>query len=284
MFDYLRLVRWKNLLIIGLTQLLFVLLTRTVFLALNDIALIISTILTAAAGYVINDYYDLEADKINKPNKIFISKSIRKDQSRRFYFALVTLALWVGHYALKELTSVILTINILLFLYSYKLKRWPIIGNLMVSICSAGVIFIIYIANSSSIEAFKVESKGILFFFSICALLTSMVREMVKDMEDIEGDKVAGYKTLPILAGIKTTKAIAILSLFSLLLYYFIGALEFYPKSFLPLVGFFIIVLFSSFILFKISKVNKKEDYSKLSIYCKILMLVGLGSVILWLV
>ena len=147
MTDYLRLVRWKNLLIIGLTQLFFIYLTKAQFLEFKDIALIISTLLTAAGGYVINDFYDLEADKINKPNKVFIGKTIPKDHSRRFYFLLVILALWIGYYAFGPNTTYILYINVLLFLYSYRLKRWPLIGNIAVSICTAMVIYFLFITN-----------------------------------------------------------------------------------------------------------------------------------------
>jgi 4-hydroxybenzoate polyprenyltransferase len=286
MKDYLGLIRWGNLLIIGFTQLFFIYLTRVSFLEFSDIALIISTLLTAAAGYVINDFYDLEADKINKPNNVYIGKIIPKDHSRRFYFLLVTLSLWIGYYALAELTSVILTINISLFIYSYRLKRWPLIGNIVVSICTASVIFIVYISNPPSVDYYKSDSFNLLIFFSLCAFIISMVRELVKDIEDIDGDKVAGYKTLPIVAGIKPPKSIAMLSLFVLLILYFRAALGNISHdaidTYYPVIGFIIVTGVSIILLFKIGLANKKEDYSKLSTYCKIFMLVGMLTALLF--
>lgn len=282
MRDYLGLIRWKNLLIIGFTQLFFIYLSRVEFLEFTNFALVLSTLLTAAAGYVINDFYDIEADRINKPSKIYISNSIPKDHSRRLYFMLVILSLWIGYYALAHLTSIILTLNVALFLYSYRLKRYPIIGNIIVSLCSASVIYIVYIASPNSLESFKSNSFPLLFFFSICAFLISLVREIIKDLEDIDGDKKAGYKTLPIVADLKVSKWFSYISLFALILYY--GYYVSITPSTLQLVGLGIISISSIFLILKIGLANKKEDYSKISKYCKILMLVGMLTAVLFVV
>lgn len=282
MRDYLGLIRWKNLLIIGFTQLFFIYFTRVEFLEFTNFALVLSTLLTAAAGYIINDFYDIEADKVNKPSKIYIGKSIPKDHSRRLYFMLVILSLWIGYYALAQLTSIILTINIALFLYSYRLKRYPIIGNILVSLCSASVIYMVYIASPNSLESFKSNSFPLLFFFSICAFLISLVREIIKDIEDIDGDKKAGYKTLPIVADLKVSKWFAYFSLFALILYY--GYYVSITPSTLQLVGLGIISISSIFLMVKIGLANKKEDYSKISKYCKLLMLVGMLTAVFFVV
>mgnify|MGYP000132630159 CR=1 FL=1 len=288
MTDYLRLVRWKNLLIIGLTQLFFIYLTKAQFLEFKDIALIISTLLTAAGGYVINDFYDLEADKINKPNKVFIGKTIPKDHSRRFYFLLVILALWIGYYAFGPNTTYILYINVLLFLYSYRLKRWPLIGNIAVSICTAMVIYFLFITNPVIYlylsNGVKKNSLMLLTNFTIFAFLISMVRELIKDIEDIDGDKKVGYKTLPIITNTITTKVLSIITIVLLNLAYwdYIQCMEY--VSIIPKMGYYLILLSSLFLVYKIVKANNKVDYSKISSYCKILMLVGMGTAVLWFI
>jgi 4-hydroxybenzoate polyprenyltransferase len=165
--------------------------------------LTISTLLIAAAGYLINNYYDKEIDIINKGNKL---NTLSKEALLTGYSILNITALILSFtFALSNYIFCIFPCSIfLLWLYSFSLKGLPFIGNLSVALLSATVP-IIYLSIQGLTHA-SASSVDLITTFSFLAFFSTLAREVVKDIEDIKGDKAQGLKTIPILWGIKTAK------------------------------------------------------------------------------
>lgn len=296
---YLDLIRPKNLIIVAFTQLFFqyiiivpVFKAAGLTLALSQVnlsLLILCTVLIAAGGNIINDYYDREIDKANQRR----TKSLLLDTGEifKFYLLIVILGGIIAFYVAWNIENLKLFLiypiaAILLFLYSYKFKHLPLLGNLVVSLFTALVIFILLFAERNSIQSFlnnQSPARNILLYCSMgfmsFAFLSNLVREIVKDLEDQEGDRQNGSKTLPIVIGIKGAKIIATAFLILLLV-----ALMAWPlinlqtnfhvanKIYLRLV----LTLPIFYFLNKLYKAESKKHYHQLSQELKFYMIAGL--------
>lgn len=297
---YIKILRPINLLIISISQLLLYYFVFLPFIDRSNLSgiyiylLVIDTVLIAAAGYVINDIIDYKADSLNKPHKLYIGAEISLTASKIYYFGLVLTGFLLASFLAYKVDEVPLIgiyplMTILLFVYSKYWKGRPLLGNLVVSLFTVFVSGILMVAERSSIIELlqSHERNGFLFLFVIFgymtfAFLTSMMRELVKDIEDIDGDKILGYKTLPILIGGKRSKNIASVYSFSIvLLLSFVGVL-FVKISFLigSLVIFLLLIPQSIFILYLCSKASKKSDFTKISKQVKVLMVLGLFAIV----
>mgnify|MGYP000845541696 FL=1 len=182
--------------------------------------LTISTLLIAAAGYLINDYYDIEIDFINKAHK---QNPLSKQALLTGYIILNITALILSFtFAFSNYIFWIFPSSIfLLWLYSYRLKGLPFIGNLIVALLSAAVPFIYLSIQEISIGSLTnthTYSVDLIIIFSFLAFFSTLARELAKDIEDIKGDKAQGLKTIPILWGINIAKFWTIFFLLSTLL------------------------------------------------------------------
>ena len=200
--------------------------------------LTISMLLVAAAGYLINDYYDKEIDFINKGPK---QNSLSKQVLLSCYSTLNIAALVLSYtFALNNYIFLIFPSSIfLLWLYSFKLKGLPFIGNLIVAALSATVPIIYLSIQDISIGRFShTPSLDLIITFSCLALFSTLARELVKDIEDIQGDKAQGLKTIPILWGIKTAKIWGLIFLFCTLfiLGLLIAGVAYFDFNIIPLV------------------------------------------------
>jgi len=229
---FLRLIRWPNLVIILLTQILLRYSVIAPFLQSDAanlqfstpgfILLVLATILIAAAGYIINDFFDQEIDRINKPEKMIIGTHISSRRAKTLYRVLNTVAILLGFIASYTSGSFSLglifpLIAAMLWIYSARHKRRFFSGNLVVSFLSAMVVLIVWlfeytaIINSGQDISGHVKTIGVVvWFYAAFAFLVSMVREIVKDIEDVKGDAEAACKTLPLKAGIQFAKIVAI--------------------------------------------------------------------------
>lgn len=217
---FFRLVRWQNLAFIALTQLLFY---SCIFLPLygsrNDaklVVLMIASVLIAAAGYIINDYFDLNIDRVNKPRKNVIDRVIHRRWAIIWHLALsmsgvILTAVAVG-FQYWYLVLANLACVLLLWFYSTSLKRTLLIGNFSISLLTAWTILILFFAFSQPSNAFNTSDQLSIKFFRLAflyagfAFILSLIREAVKDVEDMRGDEKYGCRTLPIVTGIRTAK------------------------------------------------------------------------------
>lgn len=253
MIHYFKLVRPINLLVLALTLLLF----RYCFIdveayrmydfmpylkASSFYILLITTILIAASGYVINDIFDVDTDQVNKPEKLIVGKHISDSKAFNFYMILTGLGV-IGSFVLvfttkqMKISMIPLMVSVLLYLYASNLKKIALVGNIVISICAT--LPIIFLAlydlriNDFDTAVIVLFTQGIglaALVYGTFAFLTTMTREIIKDVQDIKGDDVIDAKTFPILMGINASKILIvffqliILSFLLLISYYFLAA------------------------------------------------------------
>ncbi len=232
----------------------------------------ISAAVVAGGGNIINDYFDYEIDKINRPNRPLPSSLITKRETLSLYFLLVALSIILSLYISIEAVAIVLATNVLLYFYSSTLKKIPLIGNLVISACTA--LAFIY----GGIVVGNIYSAIIPAVF---AFLVNLVREIVKDIEDIEGDKKNHLETYPIKYGIEKSKALLIV----LLIFLFIATII--PIVFrLYRIEYFIIVMFCVnlpliYFIREITSDHFLKKISNLSTMLKFTMIFGLLAIYL---
>lgn len=244
---------------------------------IKSLWLILPAILSAAAGYIVNDIYDIITDAINKPERCTVNNTISKKNAWILYFILSLSSIGISIFFSFYYFLVILAVNILLYLYAFKIKGTPIIGNLLVALLSASVI-------TCCLLLIKIETWAGYFNFmgyTIFAFFISLIREIVKDMQDIEGDIAAGYKTYPILNGVKGSKVliyalitiqILLGSIYAVITY----GIDLYVSSIIMSMITLVLLLFINWL----AKSKTKEDYRKCSMLLKALMLLGVINLI----
>jgi 4-hydroxybenzoate polyprenyltransferase len=272
----LKLVRWKNLGIIFLTQILVVF----AFLQYNSVVLvnfqkiifiIISCICISAAGYVINDYFDVKIDQINKPNEVIIGQFISRRQALFLHQALNIVGAILGVLAgFKVLFINVLAITLLWF-YASVFKKKPFVGNVIVAFLLAMVLIeIAWVFEPNNVK---------IWFYAFLVFSVNLIREIIKDMEDKDGDAAYGAHTLPVVLGdIQTKKVVNVLMLISmaiiLVFCYWKADLRFWM---LCLVMF----TFYGFVFFKLKNADRKSHFGYLSVFLKYFLILGLISSIL---
>lgn len=226
---FFRLIRYPNLIFIGLTQLLFYLaMVRPAFEAVGKFdplgftgifILMAASILIAAGGYVINDYFDLNIDRINKPDKLVVDLVIKRRWAILWHFGFSVSGLLLSFVVSSKVNNYlpffcnIFTV-ILLWFYSTTFKKQLLVGNVVISLLTGWVILVIYVSvtplrilteHRDDIQVYsRIYKYAVLY--SGFAFIISLIREVVKDMEDIEGDRRYGCKTMPIVWGIPATR------------------------------------------------------------------------------
>ncbi len=266
----LKLTRFGNLVIIGLTQYFtagFLIGMHT----LNDFKLMllsISTISIAAGGYVINDYYDVKIDYINKPNRVVIGKIIPRRHAILFHVLLSTTGIALGVYLSLGIAVVNALSVFLLWLYSNNLKRLPFIGNVTVAFLTGLAVIVV--------DLFYGTNNSLVIIYALFAFFITLVREVIKDMEDLKGDNSFGCKTLPIIWGIRKTKLLlyVILVLFGAIVVILNQIYRALPFKY-HLVFLFVPLLW---LLFRLIRADMKKDFTRLSIFCKVIMMLGILS------
>ena len=310
---FFRLIRWPNLVFIVVTQCLFYYLVVIPVFNKNNSSpvlspllfwfLVLSSVLIAAAGYIINDYFDLNIDRVNKPDKLVVEKIIKRRWAIMWHLILsftgLVISLWVCLKVGDLYALAVAVINffciIALWLYSTIYKRKLLIGNILISVLTAWTILILYLINMKSFYLYTTVTDYMrnyemastkLFKYAIVyagfAFIISLVREVIKDMEDMEGDARYGCKTMPIVWGIPATKVFTAVWLIVLT-----GALiviQFYAMQ----LGWWWSVAYCAvaiiipllWILLKLYKAQVAKDYHSLSTAVKMVMLAGILSMI----
>ncbi len=275
--NLLRVMRWPNLLIIVLTQYL-----SAIFL-IGDLSqwkyfigdwrlflLCLSTVLIAAAGYIINDYYDIKIDYINKPHKVVVGKIIKRRVAMAIHLTLSSLGFVMGVVVSPWVGVVNLLAIFLLWLYSNQLKRLPLLGNLTVALLTATTLLVVALRYQ--------ENNPYVYMYALFAFVITLVREIIKDMEDLQGDQNFGCKTLPIIWGIRKTKNLLylILAIFMASIFYFIEKLAI-EYLYIYMTIFLIPMIF---FIYRLVMADAKRNFSYLSTLCKLLMISGILSMV----
>ena len=297
--NFLNLIRWKNLLLIALTQYLIkyaLLLPFDVSITLNDLGfslLVFATLCIAAAGYIINDIYDTETDLVNRPERVIVGKSISEKAAYNLFFALNIIGVGLGFYLANTVGrsgffAVFIIISALLYVYSSYLKQLPVVGNIVISMVVASSILIVGL-----FELLPVINEGnrntqitffnILFDYAVFAFMITLIRELVKDIEDVDGDHKAGLNTLPIAIGrARATNITFIASLIPTMLvsYYVITYL--YKQQIA--VGYFLVFIIAPmiYVSIKLFSAETKTQYHHISVVLKIVMFFGILSLLLY--
>lgn len=295
---FFRLVRWPNLLFIVLTQLLFyfcvfVPLYHPTVAPLRLAWLIAASVFIAGAGYIINDYFDLNIDQVNKPNKNVINRVIPRRWAIFWHAFLSFLGLVATVYAVGFHKSYLIIANavvvLLLWLYSTSLKKKLLIGNILISALTAWTILILFFAQvpfraafGSVQDAVTAKYFRIAFLYAGFAFVLSLVREAIKDVEDMEGDRRYGCRTLPIVTGVVATKVYTTVWIVVLL-----GALivlQLYVLQFrwwaAVIYSVFFVIFPLIYLFFSHLKAVSTSDFSNLSRLAKWIMLAGIGSML----
>jgi len=295
---FLQLIRWKNLFMLACIQLLFRYIyfptfsIATTLSNIDFILLIIATLTIAAAGYINNDMYDVESDKINKPNKVIVTQKVSLKQANYYYLGLNAIGLLAGFYLAFKINnisyvSIFIITALILKAYNSDLKKKPLIGNLLVSLLVSLSILIVgvfditpSITEENAVKQY--HAFRILLDYAAFAFMFMLLREMVKDIEDVDGDKKLKMKTLPILIGRKKAAAIVfVLSFIPLILITFYSFNNFSDVPFILAYMLIVVLLPLLYFMTKILYAKTKKEYRTASRLLKYIMLLGMSSILL---
>ena len=304
---FLRLIRWPNLVFIVLTQFLFYYcivlpdyeshgIDHAWFLSWKAFRfLVASSVLIAAAGYIINDYFDLNIDQVNKPGSIIIQKIIKRRWAIFWHLGLSLTGLLSTLYVCRLTGNwLIAPLNLLcvllLWFYSTTFKKKFLIGNVIIALLTAWTVLVIYMSDLDLISltrdtAYRQVLNKIFksaMLYGGFAFIISLIREVVKDMEDIAGDEKYGCRTMPIVWGIPASKvftavwlivlivAVLVLQVYALLLGRFAAAGYGIVTVAVPLV----------MILRSLYTAVTPAQFHKISTWIKLVMLTGILSML----
>lgn len=274
---FLKLIRYKNLLIIVLTQYM----TRIFLIGPPEnyqsyifdsklMALSFSTVCIAAAGYIINDYFDIKIDLINKPEEVIIGRLLKRRWAIILHQILNATGILIGLWlSLKIFLLDFFAVSFLWF-YSERYKRQAFIGNLLVAFLTALSLIVVGIYFK------KHESE--VYIYALFAFSISLIREIIKDMEDIRGDARHGCRTLPIIWGFRRTKILLYIFISSFVVILF--SMAYSLQNTKLTIVFLVLMLPISWLTAKIYRADKKRDFGYLSAVCKAIMLIGVASMV----
>ena len=297
MLPFFQLIRFPNLIIIVLTQFLLQYCVLIPALKQDQLSpsldhlhfalLVFTTLLIATGGYIINDLKDIDIDRINKPDKMIIGKIYSEKKGYQLYHSMNAIGMLLSIYLALHVNNLLLaslfpSAVFLLWLYSSQLKKSLLLGNLLVAVFCAFVAGIIWFAErytyGQASLASQQEIRWIFGAYMLFAAISTLYREIIKDIEDQEGDRKLGGKTLPILYGLSIAKKVAAVCgvlLLGLLLYWCQSLMQEgnYPGLIYGIAGIILPLLYSFFLLYQ---AKKSQDFRQLSRLAKYLMFSGI--------
>lgn len=309
LFAFLKMIRWLNLMFIALTQYLFqYCIVRRIFRSegmetpYSDIdfsLLVLSSVLIAAAGYIINDYFDLNIDRINKPDKMVVDTIIKRRWAIMWHWILSLIGIFIGFYLGWKLRIFWLGFaNIIcvaaLWFYSTTFKKKLLSGNIIISLLTAWVVLVVgftthYRIMSDSLLIQSIDRSKLLrltFLYAAFAFIISLVREVIKDVEDMEGDRRYGCHTMPIVWGVHVSKVFAgtwlvVLAGAILMLTAYVLQLGWWWTAAYCFLCVGVPLLIT---LLKLGRAKSSGDFHSLSGWVKLVMFTGILSMILLMI
>ncbi len=270
--------RIPNLLIIGATQYL------TAFFLVSEypqklnqltskgfLMMVVSTVMIAAGGYIINDYYDQKIDMVNRPDKVVIGVLMRRRLALLAHFVLTVGAIALGFYLNPKIGVVHIFSSFFLWYYSNQLRRITIIGNVVIAFLTGLTLLMVCI--------YLARNEVLVYIYASFAMAIILIREVLKDMEDVKGDSKFGIESLPVIFGIRGAKAFIYLAigisgafLISFLITIDIWLVRYYFMALLPIFIWFI---------YKLIYADRQKDYQSLIRFTDLIIISGLISMIL---
>ncbi|MBI2729171.1 MAG: geranylgeranylglycerol-phosphate geranylgeranyltransferase [Sphingobacteriales bacterium] len=301
---FFKLIRWPNLVFIAITQLLFYyciiipLFQRETPVVFADkkilLLIILSSVLIAAAGYIINDYFDINIDLVNKPQQNVVDRIMSRRWAMFWHMFLSMTGIVMGFYAdyisghfLLGISNVVCVV--LLFVYSLTFKRKMLVGNIIISVLTAWVVMVMglfvmldFILKTGESPAFISRIMRLTVLYTAFAFIISLIREVVKDIEDIEGDRRYGCRTMPIVWGVNAAKVFT--AVWLIVLTVSLVAVQVYVLLFgwwwSAVYVLLLIVLPLVWILKKLRYAQSTAEFQYLSSLIKLVMLTGICSMV----
>ncbi|MAX71297.1 MAG: ubiquinone biosynthesis protein UbiA [Flavobacteriaceae bacterium] len=277
-FSLFSVVRGYNILVVVLAQYLASVYifahdkpVKSVLLDLNLLMLVLASSATIAGGYIINNFYDSEKDLINKPRKTMLDRLVSQNTKLSFYFVLNFLSVVFASYVSFKAVIFFSMYIFAIWLYSHRLKKLPIVGNMVSAILTVTPFFAIFI--------YYQNFETVVFAHGLFLFLLISMRELTKDLENLKGDLALNYRTIPVVYGEKMSKlmltivvVLTVISAFVLIFFFKIGHMYyfFYLSIFLLLI--YLIILLKS---------NKKTHYLILHNILKFIIVTGVFSILL---
>ncbi|WP_394759482.1 geranylgeranylglycerol-phosphate geranylgeranyltransferase, partial [Flavobacterium sp.] len=232
---------------------------------------VFASTLTIASGYIINNFYDSEKDLINRPNKTMLDRLVSQKTKLQVYFVLNFLATALALIISFRAALFFATYIFLIWFYSHKLKKYPIIGNLTASLLAVLPFFgiLLYFKNF----------YHVIFAHAMFLFLLIFIREMIKDLENIKGDIANNYQTIPVRFGERISKQIiTILTILTIIPVYIL--IEKYDVGYMD-IYFYISLIILIFFLLKLWKSETQPEYVQLHFVLKTLIVAGVFCIVL---
>lgn len=243
----------------------------TVLLDFNLFIIVLASSLTIASGYIINSFYDSKKDLINRPNKSMLDRLVSQKTKLNVYFSLNFIVAFLAFFVSWRAVLYFSVYIFLIWFYSHKIKKYPLIGNLMAAFMAVLPFFAILLYYKNLYE--------VIFAHATFLYLLLLIREMIKDLENLKGDLANDYQTIPILYGESISKKIitsltllTVVPVYILIDIYEVGYMDIYFYGCLILLLFFLRALWKS---------NTKEQFLKLHNILKFLIVAGVFCIVL---
>jgi len=277
-FSLFSVVRGYNILVVVLAQYLASVYifahdkpVKSVLLDLNLLMLVLASSATIAGGYIINNFYDSEKDLINKPRKTMLDRLVSQNTKLSFYFVLNFLSVVFASYVSFKAVVFFSMYIFAIWLYSHRLKKLPIVGNMVSAILTVTPFFAIFI--------YYQNFETVVFAHGLFLFLLISMRELTKDLENLKGDLALNYRTIPVIYGEKVSKLMltlvavcTIISAVILVLFFKIGHMYYFFYLSIALIILYLIILLKS---------NKKTHYLILHNILKFIIVSGVFSILL---
>lgn len=296
---YLKLIRYQNLLMLALMQLIFrygFLELQNIPLALADwqyIILVLATVCIAAGGYIINNIMDVETDAENKPENVIVGTFLSETKAYNLYIGFTVIGVVLGFYLANVIekpsfASIFIVIAATLYFYATSLKQSLLIGNFIValllsfSVIIIGVFDLFPITNEEN-RPFMGLLFGILLDYALFAFIINFIREIVKDLQDVNGDCNQGMTTLPIVFGVKrTTKLVFGLSFIPVICIIFYINTNLFASGLLYATVYGMVLILAPLLYFstKIGSATTTQDFHHLSTVLKWILFFGILSIV----
>jgi 4-hydroxybenzoate polyprenyltransferase len=243
----------------------------SVILDFNLFIIVLASSLTIASGYIINNFYDSKKDLINRPNKSKLDRLVSQKTKLQVYFTLNFIVFFIAFLVSWRAVLFFSVYIFLIWFYSHKIKKQPFVGNLMASFLAVLPFFAILLYYKNFYE--------VIFAHATFLFIIILIREMIKDLENLKGDLANGYSTIPIVYGESVSKKIIIvLAISTLIPVYFLVNL--FDVGYMDIYFYICLILLILFGV-KLSKSNTKEEYNQLHNLLKIIIVAGVFCIIL---